>query len=228
MIKTIDDLLNERVEQSYLEKPELKHLLSIIKKQGNLIDYAIFMTLAYTGIRIGELLTLKWEDVNFENNTLHIWKTLFREQNTITQFGLTPPKTRKSIRTIAISDNVIKILQDVPIQQNELKQSHAMIIDENFIFIKMAGNFCGYPELRRLIGYRLKNYLQLSGISKNITLHKLRHTHISLLSEAGVDLPTIQERVGHENASTTLKIYLHVTTILKINAVSKFDELMDT
>ena len=225
--KTIDDLLNERVEENYLEKSELKCLLDTAQKHGTLIDYVIFLTLAYTGVRIGELIALKWEDIDFEKKTIHVWKTLFREKNTMTEFELTPPKTRKSIRLIPIGDKLIEALQELLVQQMELRRSQAMVIDEGFVFVKMSGDYCGYPKNRRLIGARMKNYLRLAGITKNITLHKLRHTHVSLLAEAGVDLPTIQERVGHEDSKTTLKIYLHITTKLKVDAVNKFNQLMD-
>ncbi len=225
--KTLEDLMNEEVENHYLEKSELKHLLSITKARGQSIDYGILLVLAFTGMRIGELVALKWDDINYDNKTIRIWKTLFREKNTIQQFELTPPKTKKSIRTISVSDEVLNELQDIQIQQNELRKNSALVLDENFVFIKMDGDYCGYPELSRGIGYRLKKYLRLAGISKEISLHKFRHTHISLLCEAGVDLPTIQERVGHENASTTLKIYLHITKQLKDDSVKKFSKLMD-
>ncbi|MBC1227213.1 tyrosine-type recombinase/integrase [Listeria booriae] len=216
-----------KIEEKYLDRQELLHLLDIVKTEGTLLEYATIMTLSYTGLRIGELLALQWTDINFETHTLSVWKTLFRESNTITHYELTTPKTIKSTREVAIDDSVLNTLSELLEIQQFIKKQCLHYHDKNFIFAKLSGDYCGYPEMRHRLGYKLRSFLQKAGISKNITLHRLRHTHISLLAQAGVDLTTIQERVGHESSETTTKIYLHVTKELKQESALKFSALMN-
>ena len=69
--------------------------------------------------------------------------------------------------------------------------------------------------------------LKLSGLNLNVTPHSLRHTHTSLLAEAGVDLDEIMDRLGHQDDATTRNIYLHITSARKSAAASKFSTLMN-
>lgn len=81
--------------------------------------------------------------------------------------------------------------------------------DGNFVFCRANG----YPYVQKNINERMDRLLTYTSIKKSATPHIFRHTHISMLTEAGVDLSTIMERVGHDDAQTTLKIYTHVTKI---------------
>lgn len=224
--KTVDELREEEFEELYLEKDELIRFLQIVKKSKNPIDYAIFQTLSYTGMRIGELLALQWNDIDFKERSIRIIKTLFREKNTVEEYELTPPKTICSTRKIFVDDDVMVTLFELRERQKKIKREFPAYYDENFIFAKLDGNFVGYPELRRTIGCRLKVYLQKAKIVKNITLHRFRHTHVSLLAEAGVSLPAIQERLGHEDSKTTESIYLHTTKSVNREIVSQFTALL--
>ncbi|MGX7245825.1 tyrosine-type recombinase/integrase [Enterococcus quebecensis] len=210
-LKTIDDLKEEALEQSYLTKKELLQFWEYVKTKTTTLDYSIFLTLSYTGMRIGELLALQWEDIDFINETISINKTLFRHENRIEEYELTPPKTKKSNRIILVDSLVLEQLSVIQFEQEEIKKIFPAYHDTNFVFAKLEGNFCGYPESRRAIGFRLKRYLQKLGNSKPLTLHKFRHTHVSLLTEAGVDLQAIQERIRHEDSKTMRKVYLHIT-----------------
>ena len=86
--------------------------------------------------------------------------------------------------------------------------------DEAFVF----SNDDGYPYLRGKILEKMERILKKTVLSRRVTPHALHHTHISMLTEAGVDLRTIMERGGHDAAKTTLEIYTHVTNkkMLKI------------
>ncbi|MFS7001935.1 site-specific integrase [Carnobacterium maltaromaticum] len=178
-------------------------------------------------MRIGELLALKWENIDFKRYQIQINKTLFRNGNVTTDYELTPPKTKKSSRVISVDKNVMLALSQLKFIQEDIRNQFPDYHNENFVFAKLAGNNAGYPELRSSLGYRLKEYLRKSKITKNITLHKLRHTHVSLLAEAGVELHTIQERIGHESSKTTSRIYLHVTKEVTKQAVEKFSMHMN-
>lgn len=209
--KTIEQLRQADLEGHYLEKEEVTRLLSMIKAIDPYLDYALFTFLAYTGVRIGEALALKWEDVNLETGEVRIYKNLYRAGNRIRDFELTTPKTSSSNRRFFIDKQTISILKKFMSFQTECKLLASHYLEEDFIFAKVDGNDAGYPERRHSLDYRLKKYLRQAKITKNITLHKFRHTHISLLAQAGVDITQIQSRVGHSDSKVTKEIYLHVT-----------------
>ncbi|MEK3856567.1 tyrosine-type recombinase/integrase [Cytobacillus sp. FSL H8-0458] len=103
--KTIEQL--EEEVPKYLEKEELALLLETAKTNGLEHDYLIFMILAYTGIRVGELVALKWKDVDFKNHTISITKTYYNPNNNAQEYQLVTPKTRKSKRKIIVDEEVI-------------------------------------------------------------------------------------------------------------------------
>jgi integrase len=84
----------------------------------------------------------------------------------------------------------------------------------------------GYPYSKVTAEYKMKKILAKTGISKTLSPHSLRHTHTSLLAEAGVGLTEIMERLGHEDDGITKKVYLHVTRTKRLDAANKFSELM--
>ena len=81
---------------------------------------------------------------------------------------------------------------------------------------------------KRIRFTRLNRILKMAKIEQVITLHTFRHTHTSLLAEAGVELTIIMDRLGHKNDVTTRDIYLHATQSLKTEAVHKFEQLMNS
>ena len=99
--------------------------------------------------------------------------------------------------------------------------------DEDFVFAKKDEINPGYPELIKTIENRMKRILKLSGLNQGLTPHSLRHTHTSLLAEAGVSLEEIMERLGHKNDDTTKHVYLHIIKSMKKEASRKFAKLME-
>ncbi len=98
---------------------------------------------------------------------------------------------------------------------------------EDFIFAHVDGKTPGYPLYIKKIENRMKRLLKLADLNPKLTPHSLRHTHTSLLAEAGVSLPQIMERLGHKDEDTTKNIYLHVTKEMKKEASQKFKKLME-
>ena len=84
----------------------------------------------------------------------------------------------------------------------------------------------GYPILIKFVETQMKRILKKVDLNPNITPHSLRHTHTSLLAEAGVGLEEIMDRLGHQDDDVTRKVYLHVTTTMKTEAANKFSQLM--
>lgn len=116
--KTVEELEQEIEVPKYLEKEELALFLRTAKDKGLDGDFAIFLTLAYTGIRAGELCALKWRDINFAEQTISITKTYYNPTNNTKEYHLLPPKTKTSKREIDVEDIVIGELERQRAKQN--------------------------------------------------------------------------------------------------------------
>jgi integrase len=152
-------------------------------------SYVAFMTLYWTGIRIGELLALTPADIDLENKTISISKSYQRIDR---RDVITAPKTPKSKRVINTSDFLIADLEDYIDSIYEIKKA-----DRLFQLTKSSLE----QEMKRGTG--------LSGLKK-IRIHDLRHSHASLLIELGFTPLEIAERLGHERIETTLNTYAHL------------------
>ncbi|MBE6149778.1 MAG: site-specific integrase [Firmicutes bacterium] len=161
------------------------------------IEYrSLFITLYFTGARLGECIALNWNDI--KDNYIDINKTISRGdigENYIIQ----TPKTKSSIRKIQLDDYTIKIL-------NDLKEYYKGFIGFNNNWFVFGGI---KPLARTTITTKKDNYCKLSNI-KQIRIHDFRHSHASLLISKGVPLTVISKRLGHKDLSTTLNKYSHL------------------
>ncbi|WP_172619578.1 tyrosine-type recombinase/integrase [Paenibacillus alvei] len=225
-LKTVEELEKNNDLPNYLEKEELIHFLNTAQIHGLDRDYEIFTTLAYTGIRVGELCALKESDIDFEEHKIRITKTLYNPNNNYSKYILNTPKTTSSIRDIHVEPEIIDVFRNLlTIQQIEKGKRPKTYHDHGFVFAKL-GQYAGYPEVIKMIQLRMKRLLRLADLNQELTPHSLRHTHTSLLAEAGVSLEQIMQRLGHADDDITRKIYLHITKPKRIEASQKFGELM--
>jgi integrase len=199
-------------------KEELQRFLSFAKLE-NIIYYTAFLTAAYTGMRRGELLGLKWEDIDFEKSTISIERNLIYDDEGF-QFG--DLKTESSQREIAIDDFLLKELKRYKAKQSEIKLIvGSQYQDNNLVFARENGNPI-YPRTLTTIFNRVQ---KAANVTK-IRFHDLRHTHATLLLEAGVSLKEVQVRLGHSSIKTTGDIYAHVTEQMNEVTAQKFYEYM--
>jgi len=226
--KTVEEIESQKEIPKYLERDQLLRFLETAKTHGLENDYVMFLTLAYTGMRIGELSALKWSDIDFEEQTISITKTLYNPAYNAKKYQLLTPKTRSSIRTIDVDEYVIAELKKHRMRQNEIRMKYRDVYhDENFVFAKNYNkDFLGYPENSKMILLRMRRLLRLAGLDESLSPHSLRHTHTSLLAEAGATLEEIMERLGHRDDDTTRNVYLHITKKRKKEVSQKFAELM--
>lgn len=223
--KTIEQLEEEEIPK-YLEKEELALFLKTAKDYGLEHDSLMFLILAYTGIRVGELVALKWKDIDFFNHTISITKTYYNPNNNTLEYQLLPPKTRKSRRKIVVDEDVINALKEHKMVQNKIIEKLGnQYYNKDFIFAKMERQF-GYPIVIKNVRDRMKRLLTIASLNEELTPHSLRHTHTSLLAEARVSLEQIMDRLGHTDDQITKNVYLHVTQEMKKEASQKFSELM--
>ena len=225
-VKTVEELEAEDEIVKYLEKDELSVFLNMAKNKGLDKDYPVFLLLAYTGMRVGEMCALKWKDIDFVEGTVNITKTYYNPTNNVKMYKLLPPKTITSKRKISIDEVVLEELKKHKAKQNiAIMEKRNIYYDHDFVFTKQA-KYLGYPEIIKTIEYRMHRLLRIAKLNVALTPHSLRHTHTSLLAEAEVSLPEIMERLGHKDDKTTKQVYMHTTKTMKKKASQKFSELM--
>ncbi|MFC5364953.1 site-specific integrase [Peribacillus frigoritolerans] len=191
-------------------------------------DYPLFLLMAYTGIRAGELCALKWRDIDFEGQTISISKTYYNPTNNRKEYKLLTPKTPTAVRIIDIDETVLNELSMHKLVQKQTMMKHRDIYhNKDFVFASIDEDLPGYPFYIKKIENRMRRLLKIAALNPKLTPHSLRHTHTSLLSQAGVGLPQIMERLGHKDEDTTKNVYLHVTKEMKKEASQKFKELME-
>lgn len=219
--KTVEEIENNPIEEKFLETYELEEFLNATRKHGLYGDFEMFHLLAFSGMRPGELCVLKENDFNFKDNTIRISKTMYNPNNNMKEYELETPKTDASARTPDIDESIMALMKDFIKKSAKIRMSvknfDPEYHGENFVFV----NDKGYPIIQKTINRRMKRILRKTSITKEATPHIFRHTHISMLAEAGVDLYTIMKRVGHDDPKTTMAIYLHVTERMKKSAGEK-------
>ena len=219
--KTVEEIETDKIEEKYLERWELEQFLKAVRERGLDLDLERFYLLAFSGMRSGELCALKWSDI--KGNDIRITKTLYNEDNNMKKYELVPPKTEGSIRTISMENEIMDLLKSHRKRQMRVKYRPDDYHNGNFVFARPNG----YPYIQKTIGNRMRRLLQYTDIKKTATPHIFGHTHISMMTEAGIDLATIMERVGHEDIKTTTQIYTHVTKKMKKDASDKMKTLYE-
>ena len=170
----------------------------------------------YTGIRLGELCALKWEDIDLSSGVIKINKTMQRIKNTDknattkTKIIIDTPKSDTSIREIPIQQILIDILSKYK-QANHIK-ANAYIL---------TGKVNKYVE-PRLYQYKYKHFLEIMGID-DTKYHSLRHTFATNANENGFDTKSLSEILGHSNVQFTLEKYVHPNIIQKRSQMEKLD-----
>lgn len=189
-------------EQKFLDKEQLNNLLSVIQSNETYQSFVMFRLLAFTGIRKGELLALVWEDINLQEETLSINKSV---SSLIDGPIITSTKTIASERKISIDPQTLDYLKIWKLKQKKLLLSRGIRVksnDRQLIFSNQKNEILYHNYLKEI----LDKYPEYQ-----ITVHSFRHTHSSLLFEAGASIKQVQERLGHADIKTTLDIYTHVT-----------------
>ena len=216
----------------YLEKTQLQDFLETARVKGLFPDYPLLVLLAYTGLRIGEALALEWEDIDFAAGTVKVSKTLYNPNNNMKDYILTPPKTKTSVRIVTMPQHLKQVLAAHKVESNRYRMAFGSAWHlppgsrQGFVFT--SPTHPGRPLTYRFVQSRLDRLQKLMDHPPAVRIHPhiFRHTHASLLAEAGVDLVNIMKRLGHADDKTTKKIYLHITKTLAIDTAERFDELL--
>lgn len=199
----------------FLDAVELKETLMQLSKIDSRIGL-LFEFISLTGLRIGELLALRYSDYDKENATININGTIQYDYKNSSEIKRGTPKNIYSVRDVSLSDRAVSILDSIMLENKRRSLWFEGYIDHGYIFTSSRGN----PYDIQFLNRRLKG-VQIEG--KHLTTHIFRHTHISMLAELGVPLKTIMQRVGHNDPNTTLSIYTHVTKSMHDDVINKLN-----
>lgn len=205
---------------NFLTKEELKEFLKLASNATLPYFFPLVHLMAYTGLRQGEALALKWSDIDFEEKKIFVNKTAVRIKEKQT---LQTPKTKNSKRVISIDSNTLSILKEWRKDQikNYFKNGKHFDGEENFIFTNKWGD---WVHIHNFIRY-FRRFIADNNLKK-ITPHGLRHTHASLLFSAGVEPKNISDRLGHSTVQITLDLYTHITEEQRTDTVEKLLDYM--
>ena len=176
-----------------------KFIDSVMNKR---LSYMAFMTLYWTGMRLGELLALNPKDVDLEKRTISITKSYQRLGK---KDVITPPKTPKSKRVITVPEFLAADIKDYMDSLYDLQEDDRL-----------------FPITKYYLEHEMQRGIKESGV-KRIRVHDLRHSHASMLIELGFSTLEIANRLGHEKVETTLNTYSH----LYPNKQTKLAERLD-
>jgi integrase len=206
----------ERYEVQPIDANEAQKFLEIIK--GDRLE-ALFSVGLSLGLRRGEVLALKWSDIDFEGQTLRVNGSLQRLQGKLL---ILPPKTKKSTRSLNLPKTLLQKLREHRARQLEERLAlGANWQDHNLVFCTSLGT----PIEPRNVQRKLAALMKDSGM-RYFRLHDLRHFFASLLLAQGVELKVVSELLGHSSIQITGDIYAHVLPKLKEQAIDLLDSIL--
>lgn len=184
----------------------------LLEESGN-TDIGILLSL-YTGLRVGEVCALKWEDISFRDRCIHVNKTMQRIQvndnaNHRTEIIISAPKSECSVRDVPIPDKLLLLLQE---RQNA---------PNTYI---LTGKATLFVEPRTMQN-RFKSTIKKAGIAQ-ANFHALRHTFATRCIELGFDIKSLSEILGHASVNITLNRYVHPSMELKQKNMNMLSDLL--
>lgn len=198
-------------------KSFLEHLESSQHKRYNLyFDAVLYQLLLSTGLRIGEACALEWGDIDLENGTIAINKTY----NKNLKF-LSTAKTQSGNRVISVDKKTLRSLKLYQMRQRQLFNEVGARVSE-VVFATPTRKYFNASVRQSALDTRCKE----AGIER-FTFHAFRHTHASLLLNAGISYKELQYRLGHANISMTLDTYGHLSKDKEKEAVLYYEKAMN-
>lgn len=222
-VNRIDPPKPKKPRTDYYDEEEIKELLEALKEEDVKYQAAVMITIS-AGLRIGELMGLKWKHIDFKNSTIEIEQAsqYLPGEGTFTK----DPKNESSNRIISMPRPTMRILKIHETNEKEKMLKCGELWEggnfkDSFILTQWNGNpmYPGTPSKW------FSNFIKRKGLKK-ITFHQLRHTSATMLIHAGLNIRALSARLGHSNTSTTLNIYSHALKSADEVAAEKMENIM--
>jgi integrase len=172
----------------------------------------------FTGMRKGEILGLRWSDVDWDRKTLQVVQTVYKTLNEAP--SIQTPKTAGSVRSISVPDNVLDELKTHRKKQNALRLKFGSAYHNNDLICPRPD---GKPMDPRGMNEHFEEMCKKSGMQK-IRFHDLRHTHATIMLKLGEHPKVVSERLGHKDVHITLNTYSHVLPNMQEDAAKRLFE----
>lgn len=203
-------------EYTYLDVDQARTFLQAVE---NTRYRALFTVAIAVGLRLGEALGLRWQDVDLDGGTLSVRHQIQRVEG---ELKLVEPKTAKARRTVPLPAFAVEALRKHRIEQHETRVANSDVWQEmGFVFASMVGTPADPRNIRRT----LESVLKETDLPK-LRFHDLRHTCATLLLAQGTDARTIMETLGHSQITLTLNTYAKVMPVLQRDAAEKMDSML--
>ncbi|MBT3787135.1 MAG: site-specific integrase [Alphaproteobacteria bacterium] len=203
----------ERREMNAIDETDTAQLLE--KLAGSALFTPVLMAVT-TGLRRGEILALRWKDVDFDEGRITVNQSL---EQTAKGIRFKSPKTERSRRQVPLPSVTLDVLKDHKRSQNEERLRLGPVYqNQDIVFPRPDGS----PTPPDSFSTRFADFIRRSGL-KHIRLHDLRHSHATQLLLQGVHPKIVSERLGHSNIGITLDTYSHVLPGMQEDAVLKID-----
>lgn len=194
---------------------EQKKFLEISKGTSNYNQYAFLLQ---TGLRTGELVGLKWSDIDFDKKTVYIQRSM-EYRYSVGEWRIGEPKSKSGYRNIPLTNEAINILKDQKEKLKALKTINMQFAD--FIFLSQKGE----PKKNSAYDTALFKLCDKAKIDR-FSMHVLRHTFATRCIEGGMRPKTLQMILGHSNVGITMNLYVHVTEEEKLKEVEKIEKVL--
>lgn len=210
----------ERAHRLSTDRPEMKtwsaaEVRLFLERSADDDNRALWRLALQTGMRRGELLGLRWQkDVALDASRLSVQQQLVRADDQVV-FG--PPKTKAGRRSISLDAGTVAALR-----AHKLRQSPLSASKHDLVFARADGR----PHDPDVITQQFESATRRAGV-KRIRLHDCRHTHATLLLEAGVHPKVVAERLGHSSVMVTLDRYSHVVPNMQADAAARIGLVVD-
>ena len=197
-----------KLEHKEMQTLPVEQLASFLREAKESGVFELYYAELATGLRRGELLGLKWEDIDFKHANLRVKRQIARINGEIVE---APLKTKNAYRTLPLADDTIQVL----------KQQRKKVGSSPWVFPSPTGG----PISPDSVLHMLHRVLKRAGLPR-VRFHDLRHTFATLALQNGVDIKTVSGMLGHFSAGFTLDTYAHVTTAAQKEAAKTMGKVL--
>ncbi|NQT73585.1 MAG: site-specific integrase [Chloroflexi bacterium] len=206
-----------RKEMRVMDTDEVQTFLNVTQESPL---WPVFFLAIYTGLRKGELLGLRWRDVDLSKATISVNQTAIRIKGN--GVVISEPKTAYSRRMISLPASATRLLIDLKLKRKSECESHNLEWDESSLVLC---NSVGEPLSPDTVTHTFSRALESAGLP-HMRFHDLRHTHATLMLKEGVHPKVVSERLGHASINITLDIYSHVLPGMQEMAAEAFEQAL--